>query len=197
MSEMKWNDLDDERDASGKLTDLALALDALGNHGCDCGEDEPGTCLACQCEAGLRDLHTRLAAAEEIANNARARVRELKRQLKEANNGLAEEQRERDSHDQTLRALEDSIHEIHDLKRRLCVAEHGSHDLPDWSEVPSYEDATGERVIGRVCRRDCSYYEDFPTEKQRKCPTCRGRGGVSCGHNERVIGGALKGGDEG
>ena len=51
-------------------------------------------------------------------------------------------------------------HEIHDLKRRLCVAEHGSHDLPNWSEVRPYEDATGERVIGRACRRDCSYYED-------------------------------------
>ena len=48
-----------ERDAEGNLTPLALALDALSDHGCDCGTDEPGTCLACVCEAALRALWTR------------------------------------------------------------------------------------------------------------------------------------------
>lgn len=46
----------DQRDACGQLTLLALALDALEDHGCDCGVDEPGSCLACRCKAGLADL---------------------------------------------------------------------------------------------------------------------------------------------
>lgn len=37
-----------------EITDWELAVDALTNHGCDCGTDEPGTCLACICEAALR-----------------------------------------------------------------------------------------------------------------------------------------------
>lgn len=44
----------DERDAQGNLTAWALACDALQDHGCDCGVDEPGTCLACRCEAAMR-----------------------------------------------------------------------------------------------------------------------------------------------
>ena len=46
----------DQRDASGGLTMLALALDALKDNGCDCGEDEPKSCLACVCEMALREL---------------------------------------------------------------------------------------------------------------------------------------------
>ena len=56
---MNWTKLKDERDAEGLLTPLALALDALEDNGCDCGEDEPGPCLACRCEAALRDLWQR------------------------------------------------------------------------------------------------------------------------------------------
>jgi len=37
----------EERDADGSLTDWALAFDAILGNGCDCGTDEPGTCLAC------------------------------------------------------------------------------------------------------------------------------------------------------
>jgi hypothetical protein len=44
----------DERDADGNLTDWALAFDALGDCGCDCGVDEPGSCLACLCEQAMR-----------------------------------------------------------------------------------------------------------------------------------------------
>lgn len=51
---MNWLDMNEQRDAAGNLTDLALALDAISDTGCDCGEDEPGTCLACVCERALR-----------------------------------------------------------------------------------------------------------------------------------------------
>lgn len=50
------NDYVDQRDAEGNLTPLALALNALGDHGCDCGTDESGSCLACLCEAALLSL---------------------------------------------------------------------------------------------------------------------------------------------
>lgn len=52
MSE--WYEMIDDRDAKGNLTPLALALVALEDNGCDCGTDEPGTCLAHLCEAALR-----------------------------------------------------------------------------------------------------------------------------------------------
>jgi len=59
----------DERDAAGELTAMALAVDALIDNGCDCGEDEPGTCLACRCEAALREECARAEAAEaKLAN---------------------------------------------------------------------------------------------------------------------------------
>jgi hypothetical protein len=51
-----WSELDSQRDANGEFTPLAMALQALSDHGCDCGTDEPGTCLACVCEAALKDL---------------------------------------------------------------------------------------------------------------------------------------------
>ena len=53
---MNWDEITNQRDAAGCLTDLALAVDALEDHGCDCGTDEPGTCLACLCEWALRGL---------------------------------------------------------------------------------------------------------------------------------------------
>lgn len=57
----------EQRDASGNLTSLALAINALEDHGCDCGTDEPGTCLACLCEAALRSQwEAQQADKEEI-----------------------------------------------------------------------------------------------------------------------------------
>jgi len=50
----------DERDEHGYLTDTALAIEALENNGCDCGTDEPGTCLACRCEKALRSERARV-----------------------------------------------------------------------------------------------------------------------------------------
>jgi len=44
----------EERDAHGKLTAWAQAFDAIVDAGCDCGTDEPGTCLGCRCERALR-----------------------------------------------------------------------------------------------------------------------------------------------
>jgi len=52
-----------ERDKNGHLTDWALAFDALGNHGCDCGEDEEETCLACLCEKALKSERKKVSEA--------------------------------------------------------------------------------------------------------------------------------------
>ena len=53
-----------ERDAKGALTDWALACNALVDNGCDCGEDEEGTCLACVCERAMRAERKRAEFAE-------------------------------------------------------------------------------------------------------------------------------------
>ena len=72
----------DERDADGNLTDTSLALDAIKNEGCDCGEDEPGTCLAHLCEAALKSERT---ARIDLMNEITA----LKAKLVEAREALA------------------------------------------------------------------------------------------------------------
>jgi len=51
----RWHDMVDERGADGNLTTLAQALDAISGEGCDCGEDEPGTCLGHRCEAAIHE----------------------------------------------------------------------------------------------------------------------------------------------
>ncbi len=65
------NDLG-ERDKDGLLTPWALACDALSDTGCDCGEDEPGTCLACRCEAAMRVERARAEKAEAELAELRA-----------------------------------------------------------------------------------------------------------------------------
>lgn len=57
---MSWLDMEHDRDDNGHLTPLAVALDALSDHGCDCGNDEPGTCLACVCENALRYMYEKM-----------------------------------------------------------------------------------------------------------------------------------------
>lgn len=55
LGDHAWSKMHEQRDQDGLLTPLALALDALAHgDGCDCGTGEPGTCLACLCEAALR-----------------------------------------------------------------------------------------------------------------------------------------------
>jgi hypothetical protein len=49
-----WLDMANDRDASGDLTPLAQALDCIGGTGCDCGVDEPGSCIGCVCESALK-----------------------------------------------------------------------------------------------------------------------------------------------
>jgi hypothetical protein len=56
----EWLNAKEERNEKGELTPLAMALDAISDYGCDCGVDEPGTCLPCLCENALRDMHKRL-----------------------------------------------------------------------------------------------------------------------------------------
>jgi len=46
------------------MTPCEQAADALSSYGCDCGNDEPGTCLACLCEAAMRAERTRAERAE-------------------------------------------------------------------------------------------------------------------------------------
>lgn len=60
-----WSDTIHEHDTAGNLTPLAMALNALVDEGCDCGNDEPGTCLECLCEAALRDLWEQLRECHE------------------------------------------------------------------------------------------------------------------------------------
>lgn len=56
LSNEGWHALSEQRDEHGNLTTLALAVDAIEDAGCDCGADDPGTCLACVCEAALKEL---------------------------------------------------------------------------------------------------------------------------------------------
>ena len=71
---MTWLALKDQRDDRGMLTPLALALDAIDDNGCDCGTDEPGTCLACLCEAALKDLWTALDIGDVLMNASSSRL---------------------------------------------------------------------------------------------------------------------------
>lgn len=49
-----WFKMMEQRDHNGELTNLALALNAIKDAGCDCEEDEPEICLACLCERALK-----------------------------------------------------------------------------------------------------------------------------------------------
>lgn len=57
---ISWLNARLETDENGDLTPLAIALNAISANGCDCGTDEPGTCLACVCEKALKDMHDKL-----------------------------------------------------------------------------------------------------------------------------------------
>ena len=81
---MNWTEIKDQRDADGKLTKLALAVDALENNGCDCGTDEPGTCLACCCEAALKSLWEQQVEAHRSACNQRTDREMTKQELARA-----------------------------------------------------------------------------------------------------------------
>jgi hypothetical protein len=64
----------DERDAAGHLTDWALAVSALEDNGCDCGDDEPGTCLACACELAMSTERKRAKKAEAEVERLKAQI---------------------------------------------------------------------------------------------------------------------------
>lgn len=55
----------DEINMSG-LTDFDLAWSMLDDAGCDCGVDEPGTCLACVCMQALRKERAARDQAQEL-----------------------------------------------------------------------------------------------------------------------------------
>ena len=51
-----WTEIANGKMGRRELTPFVLALSALLDYGCDCGEGEEGTCLVCLCETALRDL---------------------------------------------------------------------------------------------------------------------------------------------
>jgi hypothetical protein len=61
----EWLNAQHERDNNGNLTPLAMALNAISDYGCDCGDDEPGTCLTCLCENALKDMYRKLHENEK------------------------------------------------------------------------------------------------------------------------------------
>lgn len=71
MTNERWVALIDERDSMGLLTDMAQALDAIREYGCDC---ETGTCIACRCETALRAERERAEKAEAERDALRARI---------------------------------------------------------------------------------------------------------------------------
>lgn len=71
---MEWGTMNRERDENGELTDLALALNAISDNGCDCGTDEPGSCVACLCEAALKSQYERIVALTAKLAEAEART---------------------------------------------------------------------------------------------------------------------------
>jgi len=73
----------DERDAAGNLMPWALACDALSDNGCDCGEDEPGTCLACVCERAMRAERARAEWAEARADAERTTIESIEQEAAE------------------------------------------------------------------------------------------------------------------
>ena len=75
----------DERDEHGDLTDWALACAALVDHGCDCGTDEPGTCLGCVCERAMRAERAKVDAL--TAENKRL-CADLARMITEAGESM-------------------------------------------------------------------------------------------------------------
>jgi len=71
---MRWIDANKQRDENGKLTSLAIALQALEDNGCDCPEydrdpDEPGTCLVCLCEAALKEQWDKIEGLKTSSDN--------------------------------------------------------------------------------------------------------------------------------
>lgn len=69
----------DERDNDGLPTPWALACAALSDHGCECDDDEPGTCLGCRCEAAMRAERARAERAERAFRMLRAALEDLER----------------------------------------------------------------------------------------------------------------------
>jgi hypothetical protein len=69
---LDWSDMVNDRDASGNLTPLAQALDVIGGTGCDCGVDEPGSCIGCVCEAALKWQWKRTAGLSGIVESVRS-----------------------------------------------------------------------------------------------------------------------------
>ena len=63
MTKINWNNAFLQRDSEGNLTKLAQALDCIIGTGCDCGTDEPGSCIGCLCEAALHEQFDQLVVA--------------------------------------------------------------------------------------------------------------------------------------
>ena len=191
----------EERDAAGNLTPWALACDALVDDGCDCGEDEPGTCLGCRCEAAMR------AERAEVAR-LRAEVLELRECLTAAHRDTLAAETSIPGERATARAEE---RERAAIRLKLTVAEArallcdacaagkplrgAAHPYPpptrgalvcladDASLVwllgltvvlaSRIRDPNGPRLVARVCRTCRGARVRFQDGQLRSCPDCR------------------------
>jgi len=62
MTKINWNNIFLQRDGEGNLTKLAQAVDSIIGTGCDCGTDEPESCIVCLCEAALHEQFDQITA---------------------------------------------------------------------------------------------------------------------------------------
>lgn len=148
-----WSKLTDERGADGELTDLALALDALQDEGCDCGTDEQGSCLACKCELALITERTERDAAL-------AEVERLRGNLDAATDAIGEQAALRDVAEAEVERLKKAINIdrtglAHALSRvRNTARGYGWIPSGEWG-CYSYEEQTEETI-----RREVGYAFD-------------------------------------
>jgi hypothetical protein len=144
----RWADAIAERDDDGRLTPLALALDALRDRGCDCGEDEPGTCLACVCEAALRDLWEQRAAGAAMLARQMDLAREAESQRDQFARALQSSHAERSKR---ADELADTAQALRDVCEKLAGLIHTSlSEVCD--DVVEIEVMT-QRIIQRLIER--------------------------------------------
>lgn len=162
----------EQRDANGNLTDLALACNALQDNGCDCGTDEPGTCLACRCEAALKILYQQQVEAHRSACNQRTDMERAQRELAISN--------------ECLLAIAASFNhwansqEPGDDKEGYRLAAEALMDIGD---------ALGPPWVDSVRCHGCGGDGLTAQDEPQTCPVCGGTGREGMGEQKPVGGG--------
>jgi len=113
----------DDRDVNGLLTPWALAVDALEDNGCDCGTDEPQTCLPCLVSAAMVAERERRLRVELRLDESRENERTLQDRIIGLNQAIVDNAK--GHHD----AAEDMQREINDLGGMLTVEREEYKDL--------------------------------------------------------------------